>query len=135
MLNIIKNITFTLNEIAAGGPIPQNYTLAQQEQKCITEQKNPPWYQTMNAFERGDSNRTGLYGCATFTGSFTGPNSVMHIDLQTYTTPSPPPSWLHAELTRCIFTVERNSTVTHFQLQPIYLVLNLVQSRSVFVQF
>jgi hypothetical protein len=42
----------------------------------ITGQKNLPWYPTMNAFERGDSNRTGLYGCATFTGSFTGPNTV-----------------------------------------------------------
>ena len=30
----------------------------------------------MNAYERGDSNRTGLYECATFTGSFTGPNQV-----------------------------------------------------------
>jgi len=74
--NTIKDNVLTPNEIAAGGPIPQNYTLAQQEQKCITEQKNPPRYPTMNAFERGDSNRTGMYGCATFTGSFTGPNTV-----------------------------------------------------------
>jgi hypothetical protein len=74
--NFIKNITLTPNQIAAGGPIPQNYTLVQQEQKCTSGEKNPPWYPTMNAYERGTSNRTGLYDCATFTGSFTGPNSV-----------------------------------------------------------
>lgn len=77
-VSVIKNISATLtpNQIAAGGPIPPNYTLVQQEAKCIAGQKNPPWYPTMNAFERGDSNRTGLYKCATFTGSFTGPNQV-----------------------------------------------------------
>jgi hypothetical protein len=62
--------------IAAGGPIPPNYTLVQQEVKCLAEQKNPPWYPTMLPYERGDSNRTGLYECATFTGSFTDPNEV-----------------------------------------------------------
>ena len=66
----------TPNMIAAGGPIPPNYTLVQQEANCIAEQKNPPWYPTMLGYERGDSNRTGLYACATFTGSFTEPNQV-----------------------------------------------------------
>lgn len=73
----LKNVTLlTPNEIAAGGPIPPNYTLAQEEQKCLAAKENAPWYPTMNAVDHGDGNRTGLYDCATFTGSFTGPNSV-----------------------------------------------------------
>lgn len=73
----VENVTLlTPNQIAAGGPIPPNYTLVQQEAKCIAEQENPPWYPTMLGYERGDSNRTGLYACATFTGSFTEPNQV-----------------------------------------------------------
>ena len=77
-VGVSKNISATLtpNQIAAGGPIPPNYTLVQQEANCIAEQKNPPWYPTMLGYERGDSNRTGLYACATFTGSLTEPNQV-----------------------------------------------------------
>lgn len=74
--NIPYSPRITPNEIATGGPIPPNYTLAQQEQKCIATKQNAPWYSTMNAYERGNGNRTGLYDCATFTGSLTGPNSV-----------------------------------------------------------
>ncbi|MGE5662197.1 MAG: hypothetical protein ACM3X1_08120, partial [Ignavibacteriales bacterium] len=58
--NPYSTLIVTPNMIAAGGPIPPNYTLVQQEAECIAEQKNPPWYPTMLAYERGDSNRTGL---------------------------------------------------------------------------
>jgi hypothetical protein len=75
-VNLENATLLTPNQIAAGGPIPPNYTLVQQEAECIAGKDNAPWYQTMLGYERGDSNRTGLYECATFTGSFTGPNQV-----------------------------------------------------------
>ena len=75
---VAMNITLTPNQIAAGGPIPPNYTLIEQEQKCVTKEGNNggPWYPTLLGYEHHDSNRTKLYDCATFTGSFTSPNSV-----------------------------------------------------------
>ncbi|HET7284824.1 MAG TPA: hypothetical protein VFI70_09070 [Nitrososphaeraceae archaeon] len=44
--NPYATLTLTPNHIAAGGPIPQNYTLAQQEQKCVAKEGNNggPWY-------------------------------------------------------------------------------------------
>jgi hypothetical protein len=46
------------NEIAAGGPVPGNFTVAFQEAKCTAEEKNAPWYPTLVGFERHDSNST-----------------------------------------------------------------------------
>jgi len=67
--NPYATLTITPNMIAAGGPIPPNYTLAQQEE-------NAPWYPTLLSYEHHDTNRSKLYESATFTGSFTGPNEV-----------------------------------------------------------
>jgi len=66
----------TPNQIAAGGPLPGNYTIALQEAKCSAEEVNPPWYPSLNSYEQHDSNRTKLYACSQFTGSFTDPNTV-----------------------------------------------------------
>ena len=66
----------TQNEIAAGGPIPPNYTLAFNEEKCVQGEDNPPWSPTLLSYEHHDVNRTHLYQCATFTGSLTEPNQV-----------------------------------------------------------
>ncbi len=70
------NITLTPNQIAAGGPIPPNYTMALQEAKCAAALKNPPWFLTIMPTEHFDSGRTDLFACAQFPGSYTGPNNV-----------------------------------------------------------
>jgi hypothetical protein len=82
--NFIKNITLTPNQIAAGGPIPPNYTLAQQEAKCIASEDNPPWSKTLSGFENYNSNRVHYWSCSPFTGSFTGPNQVYAYKSPTY---------------------------------------------------
>jgi len=66
----------TPNQLAAGGPLPGNNSLALEEAKCVAKQNNPPWYPTLQAAELRDSNRTKLYACAQFLGSYTGPNQV-----------------------------------------------------------
>ena len=85
-----ENVTlFTPDQIAAGGPIPPNYTLAQQEAECTAAEQNAPWYPTMLSYEHHDGNRTHLYECATFTGSFTDPNRVYaYRSPERYYTPS-----------------------------------------------
>jgi hypothetical protein len=50
--------------------------MALQEAKCAAAVKNPPWYPTVNLAELYNSNRTHVYACAQFGGSFTGPNQV-----------------------------------------------------------
>jgi hypothetical protein len=86
----LENATLlTPNEIAAGGPIPPNYTLAQQEAECVAAEENAPWYPTMLSYEHHDSTRSHLYDCATFPGSFTGPNQVYaYRSPERYYTPS-----------------------------------------------
>lgn len=70
------NVGVTSNQLAAGGPLPGNHTLAPEEAECAAQEDNPPWYPTVNPAELHDSNRTHVYACAHFTGSLTGPNKV-----------------------------------------------------------
>jgi hypothetical protein len=83
-LNLENATLFTSNQIAAGGPIPPNYTLAQQEAECVAAENNAPWTQTLTAFENYNSNRVHYWSCAPFTGSFTGPNQVFAYKSPTY---------------------------------------------------
>ena len=63
----LENATLlTPNEIAAGGPIPPNYTLAQQEAECVAADNNPPSFQTLSAFENYNSNRSHYWSCSHF---------------------------------------------------------------------
>ena len=50
-------IPLSPDQIAAGGPIPPNYTLARQEAECVAAEDNPPWYPTMLSYEHHDGNR------------------------------------------------------------------------------
>jgi hypothetical protein len=70
------NATLTPNQIAAGGPISPNYTMALKEAKCAAVQDNAPWFRTVMPTEHFDSGRTDLFACAQFPGSYTGPNQV-----------------------------------------------------------
>jgi hypothetical protein len=76
------NTTLTPNEIAAGGP--PNWTLVQQEAECVAADNNPPWFQTLFAFENYNSNRSHYWECSQFTGSFDGPNQVYAYKSPTY---------------------------------------------------
>jgi hypothetical protein len=67
----IVNVGVTSNQLAAGGPLPGNHSLALEEAECANSWNNPPWYPTVNPAELTDSNRTHVYPCAHFTGSFT----------------------------------------------------------------
>jgi hypothetical protein len=72
----IVNVGVTPNQLAAGGPLPGNHSVALEEAQCAAEENNPPWYPTVNPAELHDSNRTHVYACASFLGSFTSPNQV-----------------------------------------------------------
>ncbi len=72
------------NQIAAGAPIPPNYTTVQQESECVSANPNAPWYQTLTAFENYNSNRSHYWSCSQFSGSFTGPNQVFAYKSPTY---------------------------------------------------
>ena len=52
-------------------------------------EQNIPWYPTLLSYEHHDGTRSHLYDCATFTGSFTGPNIVYaYRSPERYYTPS-----------------------------------------------
>lgn len=87
--NPYATLTTTPNMVAAGGPIPPNYTIAQQEAECAAALENPGWYRTLSPAEHHDSARSELYPCAQFPGSYTGPNNVYAYPspLSTYITP------------------------------------------------
>jgi hypothetical protein len=74
------NSTLTPDQLAAGGPLPGNLSLIESEQECIKSLQNEtnwaPWYPTMVNTEHGGSERTGVFECAQFGGSYTEPNQV-----------------------------------------------------------
>lgn len=72
----VVNVGVTPNQLAAGGPLPGNHSVALQEAECVAALDNPPWYPSLQPAEHHDSNRTKLYTCAEFLGSYTGPNQV-----------------------------------------------------------
>lgn len=45
---------------------------------------NPPWYQTLTAFENYNFNRSHYWSCSQLPGSFTGPNQVFAYKSPTY---------------------------------------------------
>jgi outer membrane protein assembly factor BamB len=66
----------TSNEIAANGPFPGNLSLYAPELSCCQQLETPGYYQSLNGAEVADSERSQLYPCADFLGSWTGPNQV-----------------------------------------------------------
>jgi outer membrane protein assembly factor BamB len=61
---------------AANGPLSGDVALFAREQACAEALKTPGYFQSINAAELADSERSGTYPCATFTGAFDGPNRV-----------------------------------------------------------
>lgn len=68
--------TLTSNEIAAGGPFPGDVALYGRELSCSQSLHTPGYFRSLNGAEISDSERSGRFPCATFTGSFDGPNQV-----------------------------------------------------------
>ncbi len=72
----IAEIGLTSNEVAANGPLPGDVSLYHKELACAEKLPTPGYYPSINGAEIADSQRSGLYPCATFTGNFDGPNRV-----------------------------------------------------------
>ncbi|MGB8771364.1 MAG: hypothetical protein WCC92_17230 [Candidatus Korobacteraceae bacterium] len=71
----VGEIGLTSNERAANGPLPGDVTLYLKELAC--QQKiQTGYYQSINGAEVADAQRSNIFPCATFTGSYTEPNQV-----------------------------------------------------------
>ena len=69
-------IALTENERAANGPLPGDTSLYQKEFECCQSLSTPGYFRSLNAAEISDAQRSGFFPCATFTGSYDGPNKV-----------------------------------------------------------
>ena len=72
----LGNVGLTANEQAANGPLPGDTRLYAGELACSQARPTPGYYSSLNAAENTDAERSGVFPCATFTGSFDGPNQV-----------------------------------------------------------
>jgi len=72
----LAEIGLTSNEIAANGPLPGDVSLYLKELACAEKLPTPGYYPSINGAELTDAQRSGLFTCATFTGSFSGANKV-----------------------------------------------------------
>lgn len=72
----IAQIGLTDNQVAANGPLPGDVSLYSKELACQQSIPTPGYYSSLNGAEISDSERSGLFPCASFLGSFDGPNSV-----------------------------------------------------------
>jgi hypothetical protein len=72
----VAQIGITDNEKAANGPIPGDVSLYQKELECCQGLSTPGYFPTLNGAEIADAQRSGVFPCATFTGSWDGPNQV-----------------------------------------------------------
>ena len=66
----------TPNEVAANGPMPGDLRLIEKEWACVQELDTPGYFKSLNAAEVADAQRTQFYPCASFLGSWDGPNEV-----------------------------------------------------------
>ncbi|MFI6010058.1 PQQ-binding-like beta-propeller repeat protein [Streptomyces sp. NPDC051243] len=64
------------SERAANGPLPGDLSLYAKEQSCSQGLKTPGYFPSLNGAEIADGARSGLFPCATFTGSTTAANQV-----------------------------------------------------------
>jgi hypothetical protein len=73
----VAKVGLTSNEIAAHGPLPGDVSLYAKEMACAQRRPTPGYFQSINGAELTDAERSGLFECATFTGSFDGANQVL----------------------------------------------------------
>jgi hypothetical protein len=72
----VAKIGLTPNQVAAHGPLPGDVSLYAKELACQQKIRTPGYYSSLNGAEISDSERSGLFLCASFTGSMDGPNQV-----------------------------------------------------------
>lgn len=72
----VTKIGLTPNQVAAHGPLPGEVSLYAKELACQQKIPTPGYYSSLNGAEISDSERSGLFPCATFTGAMDGPNQV-----------------------------------------------------------
>ena len=72
----LAEVGLTSNETAAQGPLPGDVSLYANELACAEKLATPGYFSSINAAEIADAQRSGLFPCATFTGSYDGPNQV-----------------------------------------------------------
>jgi hypothetical protein len=69
-------VGLTPNQVAAHGPLPGDVGLYAKELACQQKIPTPGYYSSLNGAEISNSERSGLFPCATFLGSMDGPNKV-----------------------------------------------------------
>jgi hypothetical protein len=72
----VARVGLTPNQIAAHGPLPGEVSLYAKELACQQRISTPGYYSSLNGAEISDAQRSGMFPCATFTGSMDGPNQV-----------------------------------------------------------
>ncbi|GEM_PF-6609131 len=85
----LSEIGLNSNEIAANGPLPGEVSLYDKELRCCQGLPTPGYYPSLNAAEIADGQRSRLFPCDTFTGSFVGPISFSPGGARTSTRPRP----------------------------------------------
>jgi hypothetical protein len=73
----VAQIGLTSNEVAAQGPLPGEVSLYTGELACAEAQHTPGYYSSLNGAEISDATRSGIFPCATFSGSFNSSNEVL----------------------------------------------------------
>lgn len=66
----------TSSEQTAVGPLPGDVTLYESEQRCQEGIDTPGYWSAINAAEQADAERSNIYPCADFLGSYTEENIV-----------------------------------------------------------
>jgi hypothetical protein len=72
--NATATVGLTSDMLAANGPLPGNLSLYATEVACSAAQNTTGYYSSLNGAEVADAQRSELYPCAHFTGSFTDPS-------------------------------------------------------------
>jgi hypothetical protein len=72
----VAKVGLTPNQVAANGPLPGDVSLYFKELACQRKIPTPGYYSSLNGAEISDSERSGVFPCASFTGSMNGPNQV-----------------------------------------------------------
>jgi hypothetical protein len=72
----VAKVGLTSNQVAAPGPLPGDVSLYAKELACRQNIATPGYYSSLNGAEISDSQRSGLFPCATFTGTFDGQNQL-----------------------------------------------------------
>lgn len=72
----VSHIGLTDNEKAANGPLPGDISLYFKQLECCEGLSTPGYYPSLNGAELADAERSAVFPCAEFGGSFDGSNVV-----------------------------------------------------------